>query len=91
LLGDPSSVGFLALQRAAAQQYVPGLVLAGGRANGDIALLRNRKPINDAATAFVCRQYACDAPTTIPETLSAQLELAVDAPPADSVGQAQSS
>ena len=90
LLGDPSSVGFLALQRAAAQQYVPGLVLAGGRANGDIALLRNRKPINDAATAFVCRQYACDAPTTIPETLSAQLELAVDAPPADSVGQAQS-
>jgi len=90
LLGDPSSVGFVALQRVAAQQYVPGLVLAGGRANGGIALLRDRTPINGAATAFVCRHYACDAPTTRPETLSAQLELAADAPPADSVGQAPS-
>lgn len=91
LLGDPSSVGFVALQRVAAQQYVPGLVLAGGRANGGIALLRDRKPINDAATAFVCRHYACDAPTTIPETLSAQLELAVDAPPADVAAHAPNS
>ncbi|HEX6816212.1 MAG TPA: hypothetical protein VF102_11100, partial [Gemmatimonadaceae bacterium] len=86
LLGEPTSVGFVALQRVTAQQYVPGLILAGGRANEGVALLRDRKPINDAATAFVCRHYACDAPTTIPETLSAQLELAVDAPPADSVG-----
>lgn len=90
LLGDPSSIGFLALQRVTSEQYVPGLVLAGGRADGDIALLRDRKPINDAATAFVCRHYACEAPTTLPETLSAQLELAADAPPPDSVGHTQS-
>ena len=86
LIGDPASVGFSALQRVTASQFVPGLVLAGGRANGDIALLRDRRTINGAATAFVCRHHACDAPTTLPDTLGAQLELAVDAAPPDAAG-----
>ncbi len=81
LLGEQSSVGFAALNRVVATQYVPGLVLAGGRPTDDVALLRHREPINGAPTAFVCRRYTCDAPTTLPDTLSAQLELAVDAPP----------
>jgi len=86
LLGDPASVGFQALDRITRAQFVLGLVLAGGRPNGAVALLRGRQMINDTATAFVCRRYACDAPTTRPETLLAQLELAVDAPPAEPVG-----
>jgi hypothetical protein len=76
-----TSVGFAALNRVVAMQYVPGLVLAGGRPSADVALLRHREPINNAPTAFVCRRYTCDAPTTLPDTLSVQLELAVDAPP----------
>ena len=86
LVGDPASVGFSALQRVTASQFVPGLVLAGGRANGDVALLRDRGMINGAATAFVCRHHACDAPTTLPDTLGAQLELAVDAASPDAAG-----
>ena len=86
LLGDRASVGFTALDRVVATQYVPGLVLAGGQTNGGVALLRQRELINNAPTAFVCRRYTCDAPTTLPETLSAQLELAVDAPPPGEFG-----
>ena len=86
LVGDPASVGFSALQRVTASQFVPGLVLAGGRANGEVALLRDRRMINGAATAFVCRHHACDAPTTLPDTLGAQLELAVDAASPEAAG-----
>ncbi|HKV51144.1 MAG TPA: hypothetical protein VJO52_08095, partial [Gemmatimonadaceae bacterium] len=81
LLGEMTSVGFAALNRVVGTQYVRGLVLAGGRSSTGVALLRNREPINNAPTAFVCRRYTCDAPTTLPDTLSAQLELAMDAPP----------
>ena len=39
IVGQPESPDFVALERAAAEHYVPSLVLAGGRATTGIALL----------------------------------------------------
>lgn len=39
----------------------PGMVYAWGT---DQPLLRDRQAINDQATAYVCRGFVCDAPTT---------------------------
>ncbi len=38
-----------------------------------IPLLRNRKTVSGKATAFVCENYACQRPVTIPDELIAQL------------------
>jgi uncharacterized protein len=67
-----------ALHEAIRQTYVPTLVVARASGSGDApALSTDRAPINDRGTAYVCRGYACDAPTTDPATLSHQLRSAV--------------
>ena len=78
LAGDPASEGFRALARAVGERYVPSLVLAGGApdSSGGIALLADRPLREGAATAYVCRQYACEAPVTTPEALGEQLAAA---------------
>jgi len=52
-------------------------VLAGGRGKAvrGIALMESREA--DEPTAYVCRAYACDTPTSDPQTLTAQLESVV--------------
>ncbi|HEY9450462.1 MAG TPA: thioredoxin domain-containing protein [Gemmatimonadaceae bacterium] len=79
LVGDPASSEFDALLREAASHYVPAMVLAGGpnQVNAGVALLENRAPLDGLATAYVCRAYTCEAPTTAPEALGEQLERAV--------------
>ena len=64
------------LERAAAERYVPSLVIAGGAPSpaGEIALLADRAMRDGRATAYVCRSYACDAPATSAEVLVRQLE-----------------
>jgi len=76
LMGRPGEGDFDALARAVAGQYVPSLVLAGGApAEGDqIGLLAEREMQNGRATAYVCRQFTCDAPVTDPAELRTQLE-----------------
>jgi uncharacterized protein len=74
IVGDPASADFLALERAAAEQYIPSLVVAGGRATGEIALLSGREARDGVATAYLCRNYACDAPATAPEILIEQID-----------------
>jgi uncharacterized protein len=74
IVGDPASADFLALERAAAEQYIPSLVVAGGRATGEIALLSGREARDGVATAYLCRNYACDAPATVPEILIEQID-----------------
>jgi len=74
IVGDPAAADFRALDRAAAEQYVPALVLAGGAADDSIALLEGRTARDGRATAYVCRNYACDEPATTPEALVEQLE-----------------
>jgi uncharacterized protein YyaL (SSP411 family) len=78
VVGDPLSEDFRALTRAAAERYVPALVLAGGpvRANPEVPLLADRSAANGRATAYVCRNYACDAPVTDAAALGAQLDAA---------------
>ncbi|HEY4306168.1 MAG TPA: thioredoxin domain-containing protein [Gemmatimonadaceae bacterium] len=66
---------FNTLRDVVADEYLPSLVLAGGidSATTNVALLRDRPPQNGRATAYVCRNYACDAPTNDATTLSEQL------------------
>ncbi len=57
---------------------LPNRAVVGSRA-GDVAaaagipLLENRRTVGGVATAYVCRKFACDAPTTSPEELARQL------------------
>ena len=74
IVGDPAAADFRALDRAAAEQYVPSLVLAGGAPDDGVALLEGRTARDGRATAYVCRNYACDEPATSRETLIEQLE-----------------
>jgi uncharacterized protein YyaL (SSP411 family) len=78
LVGEPSGADFRALRDVLAGEYVPSLVLAGGSstASGGVALLRDRVSRDGQATAYVCRHYACDAPTSDPRTLVDQLAAA---------------
>jgi hypothetical protein len=72
--GDPADERFQLLAAAAAQRYLPSLVLAGGvgPATDDIALLEGRGA--DVPMAYVCRSYACDAPTSDVAVLGEQLD-----------------
>jgi uncharacterized protein YyaL (SSP411 family) len=75
IVGEPGGNDFTALARAAAAHYVPALVIAGGSpaASGGVALLAARPAIGGRATAYVCRNYTCDAPTTDTAELRDQL------------------
>ena len=76
VIGDPSSEEFRSLVRAAACEYAPSLVIAGGAAgsNADVALLAGRPlQAGSAATAYLCRGYTCEAPATSPVLLREQL------------------
>jgi uncharacterized protein len=81
LAGDTSSTGFKALERAVARQYVPSLVLAGGKPGSSprVNLLKDRTLVDDKPTAYVCRGYSCDRPVTEPDALLDQLENAAKA------------
>jgi uncharacterized protein YyaL (SSP411 family) len=62
-------------------RYLPNRVVAGVRDGDDkaaagIPLLEGRRALDGRPTAFVCRNYACDVPTTDPATLARQLESA---------------
>jgi hypothetical protein len=77
IVGEPASAEFRALATTAAERYVPSLVIAGGasRDETDVALLRDREAVGGAATAYVCRNYACELPAQDAATLGAQLEV----------------
>jgi uncharacterized protein YyaL (SSP411 family) len=78
-LVGPSGDGRLGeLERAVAGQYLPSLVLAGGEER-EIALLEGREMVDGTATAYVCRDFACELPVTTADALDDQLERAVRA------------
>jgi uncharacterized protein YyaL (SSP411 family) len=56
----------LAFRNALAQGTAPGMVYAYGT---EQPLLKDRKAIDGKATAYVCRGFVCDAPTTDLQTL----------------------
>jgi len=73
IAGRVESPDFAELERAAAECYVPSLVLAGGEPAADVALLRERTMRDGRATAYVCRGYACHEPATDAQVLGGQL------------------
>ena len=78
LVGDVDDPAFDALSAVVGDRYTPGLVLAGGPAEGadGFALLAGRPTVNGRPTAYVCRHYVCEAPQVEPDGLAAQLETA---------------
>ncbi|GAA5073966.1 thioredoxin domain-containing protein [Streptomyces similanensis] len=63
-----------ALHRTALLGTAPGAVVAYGTEGGEeFPLLAGRPLVDGAPTAYVCRDFTCDAPTTDPERLRAAL------------------
>ncbi|WP_405658949.1 thioredoxin domain-containing protein [Streptomyces sp. NBC_00079] len=63
-----------ALHRTALLGLAPGAVVAVGAVESDeFPLLADRPLVGGAPTAYVCRNFTCDAPTTDPEDLRTAL------------------
>ena len=81
VVGDPAADDTRALQRVIAARYLPqGLVLplapGSPATSGLVAALPWLAPLtmrDGTATAYVCRQFTCEAPVTTPDALAAVL------------------
>jgi uncharacterized protein YyaL (SSP411 family) len=75
VIGDPSDGGTHRLLDAIFRRFRPRMVVACGPdgSASAVPLLHGRFRINDRATAFVCRDFACRMPVNEPEALEALL------------------
>jgi uncharacterized protein len=75
IVGQRGATDTAALVQAAFEPFSPNKVVAGlGPGEpGDLPLLEAREPRDGVATAYVCEHYVCQAPTTDPAVLRAQL------------------
>ena len=76
IVGEPDAPGTRALLRTVFGRFLPNKVVAAAPPDGaptDLPLLADRPARGGVATAYVCRNYACQAPVTGPEELAAQL------------------
>jgi uncharacterized protein YyaL (SSP411 family) len=74
--GESGDAPALALRRAAAAPYAPDLVIAplpGGAGIAAWPLFQGKVMRDGAPTAYVCRGYACDEPTSDPDRAAAQV------------------
>jgi uncharacterized protein YyaL (SSP411 family) len=58
-------------------RYLPNRIIELATGTDDregLPLLSERQPLEGKATAYVCRDYACDAPTASPDALGATLD-----------------
>ena len=81
IIGESESDDTLALRREVWDRYLPNKVVAlsteeDQRAAEIVPLLRDRPMIEGRATAYVCKNYACQKPVNSPEELRRQLESA---------------
>jgi uncharacterized protein YyaL (SSP411 family) len=72
LIGQLLAGDMLEMVRAVWGPYVPNKVVAAGEPGDKVAaeivpLLADRPQVDGKATAYVCRNYVCEAPTTDPE------------------------
>lgn len=73
--GELAHPGAAAMVRAARMSASPGLVSAFGEAGQSRPmLLEHRLPINGQPTAYVCRSFVCELPTTDPVALRDRLD-----------------
>jgi uncharacterized protein YyaL (SSP411 family) len=83
VIGDPGSREMARLRQAALMSTSPGSVLALGDGAGveadGVPLLRDRTAQGGLPTAYVCRGFACDAPTTDPDDLRRRLGARLEA------------
>ncbi|MEU5073352.1 thioredoxin domain-containing protein [Streptomyces asoensis] len=79
---DPADPAAERLRRTALLGTAPGAVVAFGTPGSDeFPLLAGRPLSNGEPTAYVCRDFTCDAPTTDPERLRAALATVVTGTP----------
>lgn len=78
IVGDLAEDDTKALLAAAREGYRPNQVIAlsADPASSAVPLLQDRAMVEGAATAYLCRGFACQRPTTDPAELSRQLEAA---------------
>jgi uncharacterized protein YyaL (SSP411 family) len=76
VIGDAASADTRALLAVADAQWRPELVVAAGTADDAevVPLLAGRDRLDGRATAYLCRGFACQAPTTDPDELRRQLD-----------------
>jgi uncharacterized protein YyaL (SSP411 family) len=83
--GDPNEARSVALRRAAAGPYAPDLVIAplpGGDPLEELPLFAGKVARDGVPTAYVCRGYACDAPTSDAAVVASQVKAQAASPPA---------
>ncbi|MDH4333854.1 MAG: thioredoxin domain-containing protein [Chloroflexota bacterium] len=83
--GDQLDPRTVAIRRAVAQPYAPDLVIApidAASSLGELALFAGKRARDGAPTAYVCRGYACDEPTSDPQRAAAQVAAMASGRPA---------
>ncbi len=79
IIGDPMQPATQRLLAALDQRFLPNLIVAAATPNDAAALelvplLRDRPQQQGQPTAYVCRSFVCNLPTTDVETMVRQLE-----------------
>ncbi|WP_415947940.1 thioredoxin domain-containing protein [Streptomyces sp. KLOTTS4A1] len=72
VVGDPAQESTRELVRAALLSTAPGAVVAFGQGR-ELPLLVDRRLVDGAPAAYVCRNFACKAPVTTVQELSEML------------------
>jgi len=78
IVGDPTEEDTKALLKVAQAGFRPSQVIAvaADPTASAVPLLHDRERLGGAATAYLCRGFACQRPTTEPDELASQLEAA---------------
>ncbi|MCH7906604.1 MAG: thioredoxin domain-containing protein [Chloroflexi bacterium] len=77
VIGPADNADTRALLREVHNRYIPNRVIAGAPApisSTPTPLLEGRVLVNNAPTAYVCENYACQLPVNDPAALAAQLD-----------------
>lgn len=77
IVGDPNSADTRALLNVVRDGYRPFQVVALGAPDGQpsaVPLLQDRGLVDEQAAAYVCRDFACQAPVTEPKDLRLALQ-----------------
>ncbi|MSQ24082.1 MAG: thioredoxin domain-containing protein [Chloroflexi bacterium] len=78
IIGEPAAADTRLLIDSLSRHFLPHAVIACATAGDSdamraIPLLADRPSLNGKATAYVCRGFTCDLPTTVPEQVLTQL------------------